>query len=450
MFTRSRFFMFMIAAVTAVVLSGCGGGDTKSASSGSMPTPPQTPGETPQMPGGGSPMTTPTACMVGGTLSAGQSCSHESPGNSFTFSVNASGQGCVGGICSGTSITINNFSASKNSAGDWEVTALPGVAMAPSNGNTAPTIAATASNIVQLQIAAAARNTPKAGSVTQSSDADASGVTTDSVNIEVSGTAGQQTYVLSYNGMEVVSTANGTPAIDVEDVLNRPKGTLLHERVAGGVEFYRSLGQAEAAQLGLAPGDIWIDVYTDHEGSGDTDYLAGGIWVYSPDNASSLDDYEYGAFVDGSDPFQQNNLAGVTGTATYSAQYGATGVYADAEEGRNYFFDASVTLTAEFGNGSELGTISGSIHNFDVEGLTVSGNPVLTLDSANIGSSYSGFFAGDTSMTYDGSVFSGKWGGQFYGNSETDGKPGSVAGTFGGATADGSEGFLGAYGAYKQ
>ena len=92
----------------------------------------------------------------------------------------------------------------------------------------------------------------------------------------------------------------------------------------------------------------------------DTDYLAAGIWVYAPDNASSLDDYEYGAFADGSDPFVQNNLAGVTGTATYSAQDGATGVYADAEEGRNYFFDANVTLTANFGNGSELGTISGT------------------------------------------------------------------------------------------
>ena len=325
MLTRNRFLMFMIATVATVVLSGCGGGDSKSAAREPMPSTPMT---TPTP----TPTPTPGACTVGGTLSAGQSCSHESPGNSFTFSVDANGRGCVGGICSGTAVTINNFSASKNSAGDWEITALPGVAMVPSNDNNDPTIEATTANIVQLKTAQAAQNTPKAGSVTQSSDADASGVTTDSVNIEVSGTAGQQTYVLSYNGMEVVSTANGTPAIDVEDVLDRPKGTRLHERVPYGVEFYRSLGQAEAAQLGLAPGDIWIDVYTDHEGGGDTDYLAGGIWVYAPDNASSLDDYEYGAFADGSDLFVQNNLAGVTGTATYSAQDGATGVYADAKE----------------------------------------------------------------------------------------------------------------------
>ena len=68
------------------------------------------------------------------------------------------------------------------------------------------------------------------------------GVTTDSVNIEVNGPAGQQTYVASYNGMEVVSTANGTPAVNVEDVLDRPKGTRLHERVPGGVEFLSESG----------------------------------------------------------------------------------------------------------------------------------------------------------------------------------------------------------------
>ncbi len=177
--------------------------------------------------------------------------------------------------------------------------------------------------------------------------------------------------------------------------------------------------------------------------------------MYAPDDASSLDDYEYGAFFDGSDPFQQNNLAGVTGSVTYSLEYGATGVNAVVEEGRNYFFNADVTLTAEFGNGSELGTISGRIHNFEAyfeeEPVELSENPVLTLGSADIGSSNSGFFTGDTSLTYDGSDFSGKWGGQFYGNgaNPTD-APGSVAGTFGGATADGSESFLGVYGAYKQ
>ena len=361
----------------------------------------------------------------------------------------------MGGICSGAGITLNNFSARKNNAGDWEVTALPGVAMTPSNGGNAPTIERTVGNIQYFKVAQAARNTPRAGSVTQSSDADANGVTVDFVNIEVSGPAGQQTYAAYYNGMEVVSTANGTPAEGVDGVLDQPKGTRLHERIDGGVEFYRSLGQAEAALLGLEPGDIWIDVYTDHEGGNDADYLAGGIWVYAPDNTSNLNDYEYGAFVDGNDPFQQDNLAGVTGTVTYSLEEGVTGVFPVVEVGRNYFFNADVALTAEFGDGSELGTISGRIHSFKIyfeeERINLPENPVLTLGRSDIGSLNSGFFTGDTSMTFDGSDFTGKWGGQFYGNgADPTDAPGSVAGTFGGATADGNESFLGTFGAYKQ
>ena len=50
-------------------------------------------------------------------------------------------------------------------------------------------------------------------------------------------------------------------------------------------------------------------------------------------------------------------------------------------------------------------------------------------------------------------IFSGKWGGQFYGDgmAATD-HPGSVAGTFG-ATAtdsDGSYSFIGVFGAYRE
>ena len=53
-------------------------------------------------------------------------------------------------------------------------------------------------------------------------------------------------------------------------------------------------------------------------------------------------------------------------------------------------------------------------------------------------------------MTFDGSSFAGKWGGQFYGNGKADGKPGSAAGTFGAANADGSKTIIGVFGAHKQ
>ena len=183
----------------------------------------------------------------------------------------------------------------------------------------------------------------------------------------------------------------------------------------------------------------------------DADYLAGGIWVRVPADAASVDDYEFGAFVDGNDPFQQANLAGLTGTARYTGD--ATGVYSHQGMNRNYFVDADVRLTAEFGDASSLGSISGTVSNFTGEGPESDSyeGVSVTLGTARIGNADSGFFTGDTSTTGTDSAFTGKWGGQFYGNgAAASDHPGSVAGTFGGATADGSESFVGVYGAYRQ
>ena len=176
----------------------------------------------------------------------------------------------------------------------------------------------------------------------------------------------------------------------------------------------------------------------------DTDYLVGGIWVYAPDGASGPEDYEFGAFADGNDPFTAANLDGLTGTAEYAG--GATGVYTDSTTDRNSFFYADVDLTASFDTDTISGMISDIYDAADDE--LVEGNPSLMLGTADIQST--NFFSGDTSMTFDGDKFAGKWGGQFYGNGDTTDHPGSVGGTFGGATAEGDKAFLGAFGAYRQ
>lgn len=267
---------------------------------------------------------------------------------------------------------------------------------------------------------------------------------------------------MSYGGDELLSTKTGTEATGVAEVLDRPEGTHLYERVEGGVEFYRSLEEVEVEfgkhgatqrSLNVKPGDVWVDVYTDFQAEGstdtDADYLARGIWVYVPDDATNLHDYEYGAFADGNDPFVQDNLAALAGTATYIGEDSATGLYANAKEQQNEFFEADVTLTANFGYGRDLGSIEGRIHDIETDGSTLPGNPRLMLRSANIGASHSGFFEGDTGMMFEGKLFSGKWGGQFFnsGPSSTE-TPGSVAGTFGAATEDGRESFLGGFNAY--
>ena len=206
----------------------------------------------------------------------------------------------------------------------------------------------------------------------------------------------------------------------------------------------------------------------------DTDYLAGGIWVYAPNDADSLSDYEYGAFGDGNDPFTRESLMGLTGEATYSGSQTATGVYADTSTERNTFFNADVHLTADFSTDSGLGTIHGRIDNFvedtssgaeggDMVAATKvfeDASPVVMLESASItNANNGGFFTNDTeTMTeFNEQNYEGKWGGSFFGNpasgaSGADLQPGSIGGTFGAAsTGDGpSRSILGVFGAFKQ
>ncbi len=104
----------------------------------------------------------------------------------------------------------------------------------------------------------------------------------------------------------------------------------------------------------------------------DTDYLAGGVWLIVPDDTTSANDYVFGAFADGNDPFRQNNLTALQSTATYDGD--ATGLYSEKMSGSTIigYFDGDVRLTANFDGGeNDRGTISGSITNFEVDGDSV-------------------------------------------------------------------------------
>ena len=258
---------------------------------------------------------------VGSIVSPGQSIRYEGDGDSFTFMVRQDGFGCFGGsICAGQSVNINNFSARKNSDGNWEIVALPSGAMPVSGG----------------------------------------------------------------------------------------------------------------AQTSTGP---------------DTNYLSGGIWLFVPNDPEDAEDYVFGAFGDGSDPFTQSALPALIGTASYIGE--ATGIYSVTENDATEigYFDANATLDADFGDGSGLGTISGYLNGLEVDGVSREGR--LDLGTADIGAVNSGFFEGRLSGSSQGTSYTGRWGGAFFGNGETDGKPSSAAGTFGGRSADSSQSFVGVFGAYK-
>ncbi|MYJ95521.1 MAG: hypothetical protein F4053_08055, partial [Proteobacteria bacterium] len=113
--------------------------------------------------------------------------------------------------------------------------------------------------------------------------------------------------------------------------------TVLSRRKAEGWNAISLLLETEA-------GRRWVDVYTDIEPptgetpTPDTNYLSGGIWVYVPKPPTATASYEFGAFVYGSDPFDNNNLAALTGTAEYEGD--ASGLYSNPGASSNAFFSA--------------------------------------------------------------------------------------------------------------
>ena len=299
----------------------------------------------------------------------------------------------------------------------------------------------------------AAKAIPKAGSVTQSSVGSVTTARSVTGIIEESG--GQLTLKISSQGW-------GFENVSPDSLPDSDRTVTINGRTWQVIEQSRTYGDGSKR---------YTRTYTDADpNSFDNDYLAMGYWLRVPQNYVGSDgelssdydlgdfmaDIEYGVFVNGGDPYEQANILALTGTATYTGD--ATGVYIDTENDKNSPLRADVSITADFGDGNQLGTLSGTVSNFERYDDGPPGARELTdnelgqlgnvnLESADIGDSDSGFFTGDTSMTVNSDSLTGKWGGQFYGNDDNDpnAPPGGVAGTFGAASEGGDKVIVGTY-----
>lgn len=290
---------------------------------------------------------------------------------------------------------------------------------------------------IATQAPEAAQSTPAPGSVTQTSNTE-NGITVD----RISSTP-------SYNQGSLRATVrNGATTLGPSDIVPHP------------FDLSRGQWQQVSFEKEDSNGTIYSIVLSDIENNNDTDYLSGGIWVYVPKEAAdsaNLDDVVFGTFAGGNTPFPAN-LRGVTGEATYQGD--AIGLYLEEtpDTPNAAAFNATVVLTANFGTGSDMGTISGTVRNFSTRpGSTSSSTDQpfsfqgtsLNLGQTPIGNTRAGFFTGDTSGSHQGETYSGKWGGEFLGNGAS---PTSVTGTFGAENGDTSNRrtFMGFFGAYQQ
>ncbi len=220
--------------------------------------------------------------------------------------------------------------------------------------------------------------------------------------------------------------------------------TFTPQRTAGVgdvVTFNEPQPPVDAVSAPDGTGRLYVYLRTDIPDSigDDTDYLAYGFWIHDPVGTAAGDIPAIGVFVDSpATGFPGANVLALAGTATYAGD--AEGLYHEEVAGESDFrtFTADASLTADFGNATELGTVAGTITSF--VGLpTEFADLEVALVSTALTAGDGGFFNAATSatLTLDGESrdLAGTWGGKFYENtdpsrSDTD-HPGTVAGTFG-------------------
>ena len=217
------------------------------------------------------------------------------------------------------------------------------------------------------------------------------------------------------------------------------------------------------------------------------DYLAIGHWLYVPEDVTDSVNYEFGVYASGGDPFNISHLAALAGTATYLGDavgmYYVDGLSSSPTVGS---FTADAILTADFGDGSETGFISGEVSNFAFEDDVASSLPAsVTLASRTYDYLPEGFgvspgstnifdttwgdddawpggqVGGVTEANVAGEDWYGQWHGVFYGNGlvTTDippsyvEHPSSVAGVFNTSTWNDNNrtdrGLTGSFGAHR-
>ena len=176
----------------------------------------------------------------------------------------------------------------------------------------------------------------------------------------------------------------------------------------------------------------------------DSDYLSFGYWI-SETTTASVSRFEVGTLYAGSEP-QTTAVAAMTGQATYVGE--AAGAY--ARKGDNPAvgeFTGHAMLTANFGDSTALGTISGTISRLVDGGQLIDKDWTVELQTANIEQAS----PGTDSATFDGQTpRGGNWRGGFFGETGTGATdyPRGVAGDF---TAHFENGHvIGAFGATRR
>ncbi len=314
---------------------------------------------------------------------------------------------------------------------------------------------------------------PRFGSVTQSTNRDANGVTTDRASAAFDGAGSTVTITRADSSTLTLDTADAVVTLDPEpDTLTG---------IPGGARTLRGWGTLNVA--GRAA-DAAAFVVTSADGA-PNDWLAVGAYLHVAgqnllSTAPTVTGAEMGAFVDGPElRLPPPNLPGA-GTARYEGTAGGLYVtrygtgYAGVTPGSTAVggIDATATLTADFANNTISGCI-GCKGDVLLSGVITDSASGASRDFASVPSDVqlrlgaTEIDSDDTFRSRDVTVFdpawqraglgvtrqSGSWGGRFSNLPVATGEPRLVGGTFGGEGMlnNGTRGaYVGAFVAGKQ
>ena len=202
---------------------------------------------------------------------------------------------------------------------------------------------------------------------------------------------------------------------------------------------------------------LHVEVVTDYASNNNEDYVQYGYWLKKPKTIDEEDKYKFGAFAFhyGTDRGERTTIgAALTGTATYKG--GMLGMHTSiiGNQIKNERFTGKLTLTSDFGNGTDLGTTTGIINSLKLDERAIPGQINLTIPHISqaynagwIGTNFEGEAVASTArfnnLTYTG-VYNLMWGGASDPATEL---PTGIVGTIGGKS--GGNSFIASFGAKK-
>ena len=210
---------------------------------------------------------------------------------------------------------------------------------------------------------------------------------------------------------------------------------------------------------GAKDSKLYAELWTDYATAGANDYMVGGWWLLVPDNPAG--DYRFGALARGEnlyarwDPVTGQVKPAVTGKATYKGP--AAGLFVSSENSMVSIqrLLGKVTLTADFGNASDRGTIGGRIDDLTLDRDSVRGQillPKATLTNSMNSLRFPVSTGSDLNKksnigNIEGINYQGDWVGATLGDSSGTDQPTGVVGVVGGSGEGNS--FVASFGAKK-